>query len=339
MAYDVRTPLNGVLGMTEMLLHGTLDNAQRELTLTVREVIGDVTRLLAQEKRARGVGFTTAVAPSLPGRLRGDVARIRQLISNFVSNAVRFAGEGGVTVAVALAPGTRTDGRNAVRIEILDADAHRTAEQITGMLRRPAGAGPDAAGTGAAGLGLAASLRLVERVSGIVVACSEPGRGCGITLELPLAMPAAPAPTPAPGELQAAAPLDLRVLVAEDNPVNQKVTVHMLSRWGVRADVVADGQAALDALGTGHYDVVLMDVRMPRKDGLQAPAAIRARDAGRGVRTPIVAMTSSLLSGGRKRCMDAGMDGFVSKPIHPGELHAELARWAGRRDSGKRAAA
>ncbi len=373
MVHDLRTPLNGVLGMTEILLHGGLDDAQRKLALTVREsaeslarlvgdiveftsaagtgspiadedfdmrdVIGDVTRLLTQKALARGVGFQATVAPSLPARLRGDVARTRQMITNLASNAVRFAGGRSVSAAATRPPDTRPDGRVAVRIKILDNDAHMTADQITELLRRPAAAVPDPGDHGTAGLGLAVALRLVERMSGTVVASSEPGRGCGLMIELPLALSASPAPARDPAASHAAAPLHLRVLIAEDSLVNQKVTVHLLSRRGVRADVVADGQAALDALEAGHYDVVLMDVCMPGMDGFQATAAIRARDAARGTHTPVVAMTAHALTGDRKRCFEAGMDGFLAKPVQAGDLYAEIAKWAAPRAGEERAAA
>jgi CheY-like chemotaxis protein len=127
------------------------------------------------------------------------------------------------------------------------------------------------------------------------------------------------------------APLSLRVLVAEDNIVNQKVVSRLLERWGVQVVVVGDGMSAVDATDRSGFDVILMDVRMPRLDGLQASEEIRSREVvGKRVRTPIVAMTANSDSSDRERCREAGMDGFLAKPIQPAELYAELVRSAGQ---------
>jgi CheY-like chemotaxis protein len=124
----------------------------------------------------------------------------------------------------------------------------------------------------------------------------------------------------------------VRVLVAEDNAVNQKVAVRMLGRWGIQAVVAPDGRAAVEALERESFDLVLMDVLMPRLNGFDATAVIREREAPTGRRTPIVAMTAHGLAQERDRCFDAGMDGFVAKPIQVAELYTELAKWAEHRD-------
>ena len=130
---------------------------------------------------------------------------------------------------------------------------------------------------------------------------------------------------------QASGPdLGLRVLVAEDNLVNQKVATHMLERWGCRVDVVGDGRQALEAVARVAYDLVLMDVQMPEMDGFDATAAIRRREAPTGRRTPIIAMTAYVLEGDRDRCVEAGMDDYVAKPITALALLQAVSRWGTR---------
>ena len=130
-------------------------------------------------------------------------------------------------------------------------------------------------------------------------------------------------------------PLELKVLVAEDNAVNQKVAVRMLTRWGIQAQVAPDGRAAVEAVQKEHFDLVLMDVLMPRLNGFDATLEIRRNEEGTGRRTPVIAMTAHGLAQERERCFEAGMDGFVAKPIQTGELYAELAKWAEMRDMGR----
>ncbi len=376
MAHDLRTPLNGVLGMVEMLLHSTLTEDQRDQALTIRssaeslvrlvgdivdfsragaghlemqseefslrEVLDDVARLLAQKAVAKGITFNAAVASTVPDRVRGDAAHLRQVITNLASNAVRFTEEGSVSVTISRAPGTLADGRVPLRIEVHDTDTSLSAENLSALLDNR-GAGPaDHRLSGSAGLGLAITRRLVELMGGSIVVGSEPGQGSAISVEVPLERVAsAPKPAQANGFTLTMKPLDLKVLVAEDNAVNQKVAVRMLQRWGIRTEIAPDGRAAVEALQRESFDLVLMDVLMPRLNGFEATMEIRRNEAGTGSRTPVVAMTAHGLAQERERCFEAGMDGFVAKPIQTGELYAELAKWAEMRDmadDGRRAA-
>ncbi|MBI5169351.1 MAG: response regulator [Candidatus Eisenbacteria bacterium] len=370
MAHDLRTPLNGVLGMVEFLLHSSLTEEQRDQALTirgsaeslvrlvgdivdfsragagqlevqseefsVRDVVDDVARLLAQKAVAKGITFSATVASTVPDRMRGDAAHLRQVITNLASNAVRFTDEGSVTVALSRAPGILADGRVPLRIEVQDTDATLSAENLAALMDQRTGGGEKHPISGSAGLGLAISRRLVELMGGTIVVGSEPGRGSAISVEVPLERVAAAAqpaqPAQAPDFTLTMQPLDLRVLVAEDNAVNQKVATRMLQRWGITAHVVPDGRAAVEAVSTGAFDLVLMDVLMPRQNGFDATSEIRRHEAGTGRRIPVVAMTAHGLAQERERCFEAGMDGFVAKPIQAAELYAELAKWAEARD-------
>jgi PAS domain S-box-containing protein len=369
MAHDLRTPLNGVLGMVEFLLHSSLTEEQRDQALTirgsaeslvrlvgdivdfsragagqievqseefaVRDVVDDVARLLAQKAVAKGITFSATVASTVPDRMRGDAAHLRQVITNLASNAVRFTEEGSVTVALSRAPGILADGRVPLRIEVQDTDTTLSAENLAALMDQRSVGGEKQHLSGSAGLGLAISRRLVELMGGTIVVGSEPGQGSAISVEVPLErVAAAPKPSQAPNFSLTMRPLELRVLVAEDNAVNQKVAVRMLQRWGITATVVPDGRAAVEAVATGQFDLVLMDVLMPRQNGFDATSEIRRNETGTGHRIPVIAMTAHGLAQERERCFEAGMDGFVAKPIQTAELYAELAKWAEIRDMG-----
>lgn len=360
MARDLRTPLKGVLGMTEILLHGTLTDEQRQQARVVRdsadsmvhlvedivafsstptesrqvehvdfdlrEVVEDVRQLIAQKALLRGVTLVTTVAPSVPDMVQGDVALVRQVIMNVTSNAIRLADDGDIDLVVTRVPRRTDDGRVVVRIEV---QVQNTSASLEQLVARPEHISPD--DTDGAGLGMVVSMRLVEQMGGRLDAGSEEGEGGWISIELPLARVAVPTGERVARSGFEGAPLSLRVLVAEDNLVNQKVVSRLLERWGVQVVVVGDGMSAVDTTDRSGFDVILMDVRMPRLDGLQASEEIRSREVvGKRVRTPIVAMTANSDSSDRERCREAGMDGFLAKPIQPAELYAELVRSAGQ---------
>jgi CheY-like chemotaxis protein len=249
---------------------------------------------------------------------------------NLVSNAVKFTSEGGVAVAASVA--ARDNSHAVVHIEVSDTGIGIDPAVRDQMFEPFTQA--DASTTriyGGTGLGLAIASELTELMGGAIGAESGAEAGTTFWLDLPLlAATTGVAERSDPAGRDAAAgqswstpPL---VLVAEDSPVNQIVAVRSLERLGCRADVVADGQEALDALSKTDYDVVLMDCQMPRMDGYQATIELRRRESGRR-HTPVIAMTAHVLEGAREACEEAGMDDYLSKPIARDLLNETLRRW------------
>ena len=350
MSHELRTPMNGVLGLVEALVaEGGLTPEQLETLGTVRSsgrslvsllddlldlsrveagrlelehepvsperLARDVVALLSERAASRRVQLEVAVADEV-GWGWGDPARLRQVLLNLVGNAVKFTEDGQVRIAVA-----RRGERIRLSVEDSGIGISREAQE---RLFEPF-VQADASTTrrfGGSGLGLSISRRLVEAMGGSITVDSEVGVGSRFTVDVPLP-PAAP---PEPGSPSTTGPRPregLRVLVAEDNPVNQLVVRRLLEQLGAVVTVVSDGEAALEAVEDGHFDLVLMDIHMPRLDGLDAARALRAR----GSVIPIVALTASALPEDRRAAKEAGMEGFLAKPLDPEALAASLVRY------------
>ena len=366
MSHEIRTPLNAVLGLAGSLLDAPLTTAQHEVVLAIRDsgdsllrILNDVLdyskldagrmtfeaapfspatltqnaiSILGPRARAKGLAISAETDPALPAGLLGDAGRIRQVLLNLVSNAVKFTDAGSVTIRACCAA---RDG-DAVSIEwsVHDTGIGIAADRIGRLFGEFVQADSSISRRfGGSGLGLAISKRLTEQMGGTIGV--ESVEGGGTIFRVRLTLPAAEAPaelSPAPADAMhalearlAALGRPLRILFAEDNPTNQFVAVQMLKALPVQVDVAGDGVEAVDAVATFAYDLVFMDMRMPDMDGLAATRLIRQR-GGALARLPIIALTANAFPEDVKACLDAGMNQFVTKPVSKDVLFAAILR-------------
>jgi CheY-like chemotaxis protein len=289
--------------------------------------VRDVLRPLALRASASGLAFESVIEDDVPVRLIGDPLRISQVLRNLAGNAIKFTHQGRVSVHVRA---ESVEGpKVALVFSIVDtgigipAEKHRLIfepfTQADGSTTRKYG------GTG---LGLSICSGLVELMGGRIWVESEPGQGSAFHFTIPLdRAPLAPAIEPPPWSsvTQARARRKLRILVAEDNSVNQRLASRLLEREGHSVTIAGSGKEALESFERQHleqrqFDLILMDVQMPDVDGLQATARIRDRERGSGHRVPIVAMTAQAAESDRLRCLESGMDAYVTKPVHVPDL-------------------
>ncbi|HEX5379826.1 MAG TPA: ATP-binding protein [Phenylobacterium sp.] len=357
MSHEIRTPLNGVLGMAQAMAADELSAVQRERLDVVRQsgetllaILNDVLDLSKIEAGKfdlemidfdlgalamgahgaftaladrKGVDFNLLVEPQALGRYRSDSTRIRQILYNLISNALKFTEAGEVRVVV-----SRADGR--LEFEVTDTGLGMSKEVLARLFRKFEQA--DASTTrrfGGTGLGLAICRELAGLLGGSISATSSEGKGSTFRFVLPLERLGDECGEAASGEAQR---LDfgpdtpLRVLAAEDNSVNQLVLKTLLHQVGIDPVVVNDGEQALEAWRREPWDLILMDVQMPVLDGPDATRRIRSEEAaaGRG-RTPIVALTANAMAHQIADYLASGMDGFVAKPIDAAKLFAAIA--------------
>ncbi len=379
MSHEIRTPMIGVTGMIEVLAHTRLDGEQRQALNVIQasadsllRIIGDildfskieagrleiepvptslpelvrsVTANHAGSASSKGLSLHCEVDPRVGPAHRADPVRLRQVIGNFLSNAIKFTEHGAVQVALELrgSSGEGDAARDELVFRVTDSGIG-ISEQAQARLFQPfAQAEADTTRRfGGTGLGLAISRRLAELMGGEVEMESVPG--VGTTMRLHVRLPRAPVealqpratpghavpgfqPRPLPSVTDAERERSL-VLLVDDHPTNRQVIQRQLALAGYASETAEDGEQGLAAWRSGRYALVLSDVHMPRMDGYQLARAIREEEARRGLaRTPIVALTASALKGEDARCLAAGMDDYMAKPVGLQTLGACLQRW------------
>lgn len=359
MSHDIRTPMNGIIGMTNLVLESDLNETQREYLELAHEsaqnllsLINDILDLskieagkltlepvpfsLSKDLRAlaeifhcrafqKGLGFALQLPEACPQGLMGDIARLRQILNNLLGNAMKFTEEGGITFSIELEE--QTSDSVLLHFTIADTGCGIPAEKMASVfepfVQVDGSSNRKYRGTG---LGLAIAKQLTEMMGGRIWVESVLGTGCafhftarfGIQSQMPL-----PTEKDVVSDCE---PTSLRILLAEDNPVNQKLATILLEKQGHDVSIANNGEEAVQLWAEQPFDVILMDMQMPVLNGLEATKAILEREQEKGRHTPIIALTANAMRGDREQCLAAGLDGYIAKPFQKKELYAEIAR-------------
>ncbi|MFM2403193.1 MAG: hypothetical protein RL223_1073 [Pseudomonadota bacterium] len=367
MSHEIRTPLNAIIGMAHLVRRAGVTRQQadrlskidaagdhllatinailelsrieagslvlEEAELSVEALVDQVRSMLADGARARGLRLQTELH-EVPAQLVGDGTRLRQAMVNYVANAIKFSEQGTVSLRVRF---VAQDARGVLlRFEVQD-EGPGIAPELQARLFTPFAQG-DASTTrryGGSGLGLALTRRLAELMGGEAGVESQPGVGSVFWFTARLGHGRSPQGVLRPAASRAELSLrerhaGARVLVAEDEPVNREVTSQLLADVGLQVEVVEDGLTAVERVRRQPWDLVLMDMQMPHMDGLDATRALRQLPGG--PQLPVLALTANAFAEDRARCLDAGMDDFIAKPVDPEALFATVLRWL---DSGR----
>ena len=355
MSHEIRTPLNAILGFTNLLSRQPLDQTPREyadaihragenltvivndildlskldagmirlekITFSLRDLLQSVGMLFNGKATEKQISFTSEVGDEVPDMLQGDPTRLTQILVNLLGNAFKFTDHGSVGVRVHAS--SLNDQSTQLTIEVSDTGIGIGAGELAHVFDRFRQA-EDATNRkyGGTGLGLTIVKELVAIQQGHILVTSEPGAGTRFQLTIPYQLAAGNRTAwNAQTQLPLPDPVTARLLVVEDNELNQRLLSHLLAGWNIGFDVAGDGQEAIRQLRNQPYDLVLMDIQMPRMDGYTATRIIRTE---LGLPVPIIAMTAHALAGEKEKCIAAGMNDYISKPLHEHQLYSMI---------------
>ena len=361
MSHEIRTPMNGVIGTLQLLEDTSLTESQHEyvnvayksadallsilndildlskieagklefesIPFDLRDIVNDVVVLHALKAEQIGIYLNSEIDDRIPDRVVGDPTRMRQVLVNLISNAIKFTSEGGVVVRLKLK--LKDEKEVLIRIEVEDTgvgiptNKHQKLfmafEQADGSTTRK---------HGGSGLGLAIVRQLVEMMHGNLGIDSEVGAGSKFWFVIPLGIARDDAVVAQVVDDERPVVLEGRVLLVEDNPINQMVAKKMLEKIGLQSVLAENGKLALDILKQERFDAVLMDCQMPEMDGFEATRLWREQETlTHSGYLPIIAMTANVMEGDRERCLASGMDDYLGKPVRKAELSSILQRW------------
>jgi len=360
MSHEIRTPMNSIIGMADLLYSTRLETEQKEyvevietsahsllrvindildfskieagkleierVDFNLHELVESSVKAFSMHPQRQGLRFSTVISGDVPRKVSADPVRLKQILLNLISNAVKYTSQGEIEV------GVKKVGRRAAEVVlsfyVRDTGVGMPKEQSEKVFESFYQL--DSSSTrryGGTGLGLTIVKNLVELMGGAVFIDSRPGEGTTVNFQLPLKTQAPKSPvnpdaSPVEGTFR-----DFKILVAEDDKSSQLLMARLLTKKGLRVEMADNGQQVLEKLRTGNYQLIMMDVQMPEMDGLETTAAIRSMEKSGGGHIPIIALTASAMKGDREKCLRSGMDGYLTKPLNPEALFDLLSQY------------